>query len=502
MKKAYFCFNIYSGSIMMRKILVLFFFGILPLIQAEAKQIKALFDYTVFYAPGQGAYLETYLNISAPYLKYVQVQDGIQSNVQITLILKQGDSIIDFKKYEIASPIVKDSVLEDLYDVQRFLAPPGEYELEIELLDLNKKQSKPVFAFQSLIVPDFSKGDISDISLIEFANKSDNKEDLFYKSGYQLVPYLSNYYGNDMDRIIFYFEGYNLNQSLKEGSPYVVQCYLEDYTSKKPVPKMMKVKRQTVSSTMVHLNTFDIEELPTGDYNLVVQIIGETGDTVFSKRQYLERYKKTDQIIDYVEIENLHQFDISGDSIAYYVESLVPICGRSEQTNIYELVKEGDTTKLKKYMAFFWNKTDAFDPIKAWMEYKHQVDIVEVYYGTQIKRGFQADRGRVYLQYGAPSTIMERPNEPSSYPYEIWQYDKIQNQSNKQFVFFNRDLVTNDYQLLHSDMIGELQNYRWRHDLMQRNSPSSNLDDPADGVLDHWGGNADDFYNMNGRRKW
>jgi GWxTD domain-containing protein len=469
---------------------------------SAVKQVKALFDYKVYHVPGQGTFVETYLNFSASNLKYVKVQDGIQSNVQVTFVLKKGDTIVDFKKFEVASPIVKDSILEDLYDVKRFLVPPGLYELEIELFDMNRKQSKPVRGFQAIEVNDFSNGGISRVSFIEFANKSDNKEDPFYKSGYQLIPYLSSYYSNEMDRIIYYFEGYNIDKTLNKGDAYVVQSYIENYNNGKMVKNKMRAKRKTVAENMVNLNSFSIEDLPTGDYNIVVQIIDKTGDTIFRETQYFERYKKTDAIIDYVEIENLHQFDLKGDSIAYYVESLVPICGRAEQANIYKLVKERDTTKLKKYMAYFWNKTDALEPNRAWEKYKHTVDVVEVYYGTQIKRGFQADRGRVYLQYGPPSSIVERPNEPSSYPYEIWQYDKIKQQSNKQFVFYNRDLVTNEYQLLHSDMIGELQNYRWRHDLLQRNSPNRNIDDPADGTMDHWGGNSNDLYFMNGSRRW
>lgn len=486
----------------MRKLILFFLLVILPLTVMAKRDIRAFFDYNVFHAPGQGTYLETYLNFSASTLKYVEVPGGIQSNVEVTLILKQGDTIIDFKKYEVASPIVKDSVLEDLYDIQRFIVQPGEYELEIQLHDMNRKMSQPIQAYQLIKIQDFTDGGISDISLIEFANRSENKEDPFYRSGFQLIPYLSSYYGNDMDRIIFYVEGYKFSKIQKPETPYVIQSYIEDFNSRNMIPNQMKVKRKKVGSPMVYLGTFDIASLPTGDYNVVVQIIGENGDTLFRKEQYIERYKKTDEIIDYVEIESLHQFNIPGDSIAYYVESLVPICGRAERSNIYQLVKEGDTTKMKKYMAYFWNKTESLEPVRAWEKYKHQVDVVETYYGTQIKRGFQADRGRVYLQYGAPSTIVERPNEPSSYPYEIWQYDKIENQSNRQFIFYNRDLVTNDYALLHSDMIGELQNYRWRHDLLQRNSPSRNLDDPRDGTLDHWGGNADDYYYLNGNRRW
>lgn len=484
----------------MRSIQIILFSAVLMLIPLTSlsakKNIKALFDYKVFYAPGTGSYLETYLQFAAGNLNYVEVAEGgIQSNVEIILIVRQGDTIVDYKKYEIASPIVKDSILEDMYDVQRFALSPGEYELEIELRDLNKKGAKPMSGFVGIEVEDYAQGGLSGISFVEFANKTDNKKDPFYKSGYQIVPYLSTYYSNDMDMMIYYLEGYNFNKAISKDDAYILIVQIEDYTSRKRVGQYMNVKRRKDKEVMVSLGTFNIQTLPTGDYYLTAYVLDKNNDTLHTEERYFERYKKTDEILDYVEIETLHSFEIGGDSIAYYVESLTPICGRAEQANIYDLLKEGDTTKLKKYMAFFWTRTDALEPVRAWKKYKQQVDIVEVYYGTQIKRGFQADRGRVRLQYGAPTEILERPNEPSAYPYEIWQYNKIENQSNRKFIFYNPDLVTNDYALLHSDMRGELQNYRWQHDLMKRNSPASNFDDPADGVLDHWGGNA--FRNVN-----
>ncbi len=90
--------------------------------------------------------------------------------------------------------------------------------------------------------------------------------------------------------------------------------------------------------------------------------------------------------------------------------------------------------------------------------------------------------------------MIDRPNEPSAYPYQIWQYYRIGQRSNIRFIFYNPDLVTNDYPLLHSEMQGELQNYRWEHDLHKRDSPFNNIDDPGDGNTIHYGGNSSIYY--------
>ena len=120
--------------------------------------------------------------------------------------------------------------------------------------------------------------------------------------------------------------------------------------------------------------------------------------------------------------------------------------------------------------------------------------MVQKFYASNFMAGFETDRGRVFLQYGPPSTITIRETSPSEYPYEIWVYDRIKNYSNKRFVFYNPDLVNNGYRLLHSDMLGELQNYRWQQQLSKRNSPNQNIDDPNDGNMDSWGGNSRELY--------
>ncbi len=75
-----------------------------------------------------------------------------------------------------------------------------------------------------------------------------------------------------------------------------------------------------------------------------------------------------------------------------------------------------------------------------------------------------------------PNSRVEVPNEPNSYPYEIWHYFQINNQTNGKFVFWSQDNVTNDYEVLHSTIFTEVNNPRWEMMLQQRNTSLYDLD--------------------------
>ena len=147
---------------------------------------------------------------------------------------------------------------------------------------------------------------------------------------------------------------------------------------------------------------------------------------------------------------------------------------------------------LKKFFLSFWIERNNLDPEIEWRKYQIELKKVDKAFSTSVSKGYETDRGRVYLQYGPPNTRTERPNEPSAYPYEIWHYYKVKQFSNRRFVFYNPDLVTNDYELLHSDMFGETNDYRWQARLNKRNTSMENIDQGA--APDHFGGQSDDFY--------
>jgi hypothetical protein len=65
--------------------------------------------------------------------------------------------------------------------------------------------------------------------------------------------------------------------------------------------------------------------------------------------------------------------------------------------------------------------------------------------------------------------------------------------NNKRFVFYNRDLSTNDYELLHSDMTGEKYNRQWDLDLHSRTSSKTNSE--SENSIEKHGSRALDYYN-------
>jgi GWxTD domain-containing protein len=193
-------------------------------------------------------------------------------------------------------------------------------------------------------------------------------------------------------------------------------------------------------------------------------------------------------------IDPAFQASITDDSVSYYLESLIPIAKPAEIKNIIAVLKLKDRDQERRHIQAFWLKTAPNSAYDSWLKYKEQVQLVERIYSNNFQEGFETDRGRVYLQYGAPTNIIQRETSPTEYPYEIWQYNKIGKFSNKRFVFYNPDLVNNTYRLLHSDMIGELKNPSWPQTLSKRNTNNGNIDNPNQFLQQNWGGNSNDYF--------
>ncbi|MEK6614660.1 MAG: GWxTD domain-containing protein, partial [Bacteroidota bacterium] len=127
------------------------------------------------------------------------------------------------------------------------------------------------------------------------------------------------------------------------------------------------------------------------------------------------------------------------------------------------------------------------------------VKAVNKKFGTFVFKGYETDRGRIYLQYGPPDKREEYPSEPNAYPYEIWVYYRLSDnsnlnptQTNKQFIFYNQDLVTNNYQLLHSNALSETHDSRWEMKLHKRTVQSNDFEKKD--APGHFGGNASDEF--------
>lgn len=474
-------------------VILLAFIVISPSSFGQDKKLRAYLDNKQFYAPGVGNYVEFNLQFVGYSLNYKGIEGGLIGEVLVESMVKHGNDTVASDAYRLSTPLMRDSLVEDFYDLQRFRLDPGSYQYSIKLTDLNG-DSDPLSATAPIIVEEFGDAiSISDIEIAEVATVGDPNS-IFYKSGYNIIPRLSTFYPQQLNTLPVYFEVYNSTQ-LGDTSFKVKQTIVNATTGLKVSEDDLYTHHKTGDVVPV-FRKIHLDRLTTGKYILRFTIVNNNNLELSTQSYEFER--SNDLLADFntmdAVLDPAFQKSISDDSLLYYLECLIPICGAQEARNITAIAKSKDSERARKYIQTFWISTSPDNPYEGWIKYKAQVQMVERIYANNFQEGYETDRGRVYLQYGSPSNIVSREVSDSEYPYEIWRYNKIGAFSNKRFIFYNPNLVNNTYLLLHSDMIGELKNQAWPQELSKRNTRNGGVDNPNSNVIDKWGENSmDDF---------
>ena len=477
-----------------RVLLFLILCGLYQPITGQKNKFKVYFNTVQFYAPEVGNYLELFFQFDAKNSKFLQTGQGLQATVYMNLEIKDSTGKVHFKdEYLLNSPLFADSVVEDFYEIRRVPLPAGIFQINMVINDQNSKL--PDLRGSDLIeVEDFSKKPmLSEVEAIEFA-KADSIESSFMKNGYFILPKIHNYYGNTSLNLPVYYEVYNLNAS----ESYQLEQFLFNTETQEEVQGYRYQSPLSATDPVVPiLRNIDISGLPSGAYALNTTLKKENDSLLHAVTYLFERGNfAVDDTIDErnIVLNPAFQKSLSDDSLYFFLESILPIAKSAENKNILRLLKSSDFGALRKYFQAFWNQTSPGDAYNAWIKYKAQVWYVEKLFRTNFQAGHATDRGRVYLQYGAPSNVNAREGSPSEYPYEVWFYNKIGKFSNRRFVFYNPDLANNAYRLLHSDLIGEVKNPGWSQILPKRNTINGTVDDPNLFNDRHWGQNSNDLF--------
>lgn len=482
---------------------VLIIIFLLGLSSLHAKNLNAFLSYATFYAAETGPYIETYLTIEGQSANYLLNENNkFQASIQVVVLFKLGDEIVNYDKYELNSPELDDTlkITTNFIDQQRYTLPNGNYEFEIQLWDKNS-EAKPFINLQPLVI-NYPENEVV-VSGIELVNSYTKTEEggVLSKHGYDIVPYIFNYYPEHVNKLTFFAEVYNTESILGVGEKYLLKYYIVPIDKEKPLAKYIQQKKEVSGSVNIIFNEFDITNLPSGNYFLVIEARDKKNEILGLNRIFIQRSNPRIQIsvmdLAYLDISNTFVSHISDiDTLREYIEYLNPISSAQERGFADVHLNTSDVETLQKFFYNFWVSKDNLEPEKAWNRYLAEVNKVNYAYSTQIQKGYDTDRGRIYLKYGAPNAISESYNEPATYPYEIWHYYVLENgQRNKKFVFYTQDLVTNDFTLLHSDVTGELSNYRWQQVLYSRVRPGNNIDQGVeeDGI---WGGNSKRYFDI------
>ncbi len=446
-------------------------------------QISAYLNYGVFHIPNQKPFLETYFTLIGSSFKLKRVLNGYQSTVLVQLNVYKNDSIVKAARYNLKGPLLTDtSKSVNFIDNQRYALPNGKYRFEIRLSDANNPAKKP-FIFTETIQLNYSRQGLqaSSVQPLEKFSKT-NTPTAISKSGLDLIPYNINYYDDTQTTLAFYFETYNADTVLGKGKPLIYSYYIEENGNLNKPKGFSAFKKQSASEVNPLLGQFEIGQLPSGNYNLVIGVKDENGILQLEKKWFFQRQNSQISLPSGptadADVKRFFGDFNNTDSLKLFVECLWPISGMTERDRQINQVLKRDAELMKFYIVDYWRRraADTADAFQMWMKYYTQVKEVQKLFKCGKQKGYYTDRGRVFLQYGPPNQRGTVPNDANTFPYEIWQYYRIKDEStgqfftNKRFIFVNRQIADDCYMLIHSDMRGEISNEQWRFDLTKRNS--------------------------------
>jgi GWxTD domain-containing protein len=457
--------------------LTLFILGLFLSLNALA--VRVFIDHQTFYNSETGPYLEIVFSFEGKSMKTVKAADGQYiAQAKCNVFLSQGSKVFQFAKFNASSTPSILPKATDFMSVERFPLADGTYQLSIEIFDANDSLSAPLVHNENIEISHLSEGCFfSDIAFVSaFTNTI--QENAFSKAGYDLIPYVSNYYPSSLNSLILYCELYNSRKLIGKKIGFAYSVCLTDALQNE-IPNSKRIIRAEGEDINPIIYTLDLSNLTTGDYKVKIEMLDREGKVVCSKfRNFTRNKTQENSYTPPVGLDITNTFVArytKSDSLYAHIQSCLPIAESVERNTIDNILQNADFQTRKSFMYTFWARRNAANPEKAWNEYYKDVLAVQNEFGTRIKAGWQTDRGRVYLQYGKPSTRIVRNNDPDYWPFEIWHYYNTNTGlRDRRFLFYNTSL-NYDMELLHTDIPNETRNYDWKNLVRSRqmNDPSS-----------------------------
>lgn len=451
--------------------LFLFLFFSFFFINQHAFALDANVSYATFKGIDQDNYIEVYLHVLGKTVNFVREKDSkYQAAVEVTMTFEQEDGIKAVDKFVVKSPLLNSLRIPNLglVDLRRLNLKDGAYLLKVELKDLNDISN--VNSYETDIVIDYNdkKVQISDIQLLSNFKES-TEEDKYTKHGFKMKPFTYPIYPSSEKVISFFAEVYNTTII---GTTHLLRYYLYDENGeKKPIVGCLGFKKQQPHQVNVILAQLDISKVPTGDYQLVIEIRDSDNELIQAKSTRIKRSNLLDYNLDNFETANIEGTfvqELSGQQLRESVECLAPRIDENFMPLLNTIVKSKNEELKRKFLFHYWTQFNEVDPFASYELYSYLIEEVNENYSAAFAKGYETDRGYVYLKYGAPHDIISVDSEPSAPPYQIWLYNAISDdQRNVKFVFFNPTLAKEDYVLLHSTAKGEFNNPDWKTELYQ-----------------------------------
>lgn len=458
--------------------------------------INASVTYATFLAPEQ-PYLEVYLFVEGNSVEQVMNTDSLfQPSVEVIMMFKQGEDIVKADKYILNGGWSEKKV--NLYDLKRYALANGEYLLEVIVKDTNNPANLSVY--RTPISVDYQEEEAlmqSDLQLLRVV-RPDNSESIAVKNGYYMEAIPFNFYYKNTATLYFYNELYNADKAIADD--FLVRYTIEKVNGNGSTEAMIiGNKKRKPEAVSVLLYQMDISKLPSGNYNLVVEIRDRIGTLLSERKVFFQRSNPflDEELAKNAPIEEEFVANLTKEELRYSLKAIAPIAKQADSELINILIANEDSLEQqRRYLFSFWAIQSPVETEKAYRRYMEVAKHVDLTYNSGFGYGFESDRGYIYMKYGAPNDVRTVETDPTAPPYEIWVYERFPQtkQSRVKFLFYNPSLAPGAYQLLHSTARSEVNNPQWELELY-RDAPNE-----IDGTDYISGTRMQDNFNRNARR--
>jgi len=438
---------------------------------SQAWAVDAFFDLKKFNTETNQPYIEIHMMVPGKSVNFAPNEEGLhQAAVEVLILIQQNDTIQEYDKYVLKSKALDKDEYVNLIDMKRFALEQGSYNIEITFADVTDTitQKKLTHTFDLNFAA--NSINISDITLAEKLEKQE-EENIYCKSGYEVIPNVISFFSNSQDKLGFYAEVYGADQVIQ--GDYIINYSVMNESLSKVEKGLRKFKKATPSAIEPVMGLFNIEYLPSGNYHFLIEIRNKQNELLTSQSIPFQRSKpisldapllvvSADAKVEDSFIANYKNID----TLSILLGSIAPLLGDYNEITISNIIETRDLKMLQKTL---YNYLRAIFPENTETEFnlfKNVAFAIESKYSTLSMRGYESDRGRFFLLYGEPTEIITG-NEGGAVPFEIWTYNKVKetNESFVKTIFFNPDIASNTFPVLHSEINGELRNEHWKIDL-------------------------------------
>lgn len=463
-----FCFFIFTISILCQSL--------------TAKALQAVVNKTFFYsraANGTGItpYLDLYWQIDPRSLLFYKEDSLFKSRIETLIEISDHNGIAATDHYVLETKpaaSVAEALNQKIIELKRIPLIAGDYKISLTLHDLAGATAD---VFKDSITIEFPAAMpiLSGLQLIDtMITVSSATQNIFMRNNRLQFPLCAAFLDENRKEIKYYAEAYT-DKSFS--GTLISKVFISKKQMEPAMYKLMDTDTLTDGTTRPISGSLSLRNLSSGNYNLNIVLEDEKGKRFSQRSVFFQMINPHPEIVKTTVADtgnNLPKFvDLSKIFISKYtkpqvraiLKMLLPIAAPQEKRTINEFIARPDDMYSRYFIYNFWLQRNKLNPEEEWKKYAERVKQTNKLFGSSLLPGYETDRGIIYLKYGEPTDRIIVENEAGALPYEVWQYNVMEHQTNGIFLFVRNGVIMNDYRILHTTVNGEIRNLRWRSTL-------------------------------------